>query len=924
MNLLLAVLLAAVQDEKTNYQDHVLPVFRNHCLTCHDADKRKGDLDLSSFSATMAGGSSGDVVAAGDSGSSALYRTVAHLADPRMPPKKPKISDAEIAVIKRWVDGGLLETSSSSARKPKKAAVDLGAGAAPRVKPAGPPALPEELLLEPVKRTRRAEASIALAASPWAPVAAVAAPHQVLLYRTDTLELAGVLPYPERKAHVLRFSRDGSLLMAGGGQDGKRGRVVLWDVKTGDRKVELGDEHDVVLAADVSSDHALVALGGPGKIFKIHDARDGDLLHAVKKHTDWVTALEFSPDAKMLATGDRSSGLHVWEAATGRILFTLSGHKGAITDLSWRSDSRLLASASEDGQVTLWETQGGTKVKGWAAHPGGTASVKFSSEGLLVTSGRDKLVRLWNAEGAKQRDFEAFGDLALQGVATFDGKRVLGGDWTGEIRIWNAADGARVGLLSGNPPTLAERVEADTQALSESKVKSETAAGALRDAEAGLTKAAEAVKAADAAAAQAKAALDAAATRAGNADKVAVDAQKALAAAGADLAARQAEATAKGNAAQLAQVPVTKAKDDVKKAQEAAAELLKQVETDPAKAKDVEPAQRVAAEKAAELAKAVEAAQKAKAEAEAAANAQGPARKALEEAQAKDKAAGADRAAAQAALAQATQAHAAAAKSAGELKANADAAQAAVTRAQQARTEAAARVADLEKRLVRWKAEQFNVTVHARKAEVEKIRAQHKALLDHVEDAQEEAQDAAEAAQAAALAARKACEAVEGLEQSLAEAKAGPAKADKALEEARRAAGDRETRALRAAAFAGALGESAKAEPQNATLAAAQAKAGEAVELLKKDAADARAAVEARQKDLEAAKTAVVAAEKALKEGRGAAEAADRKSVQAAQAAKAAASKIAPVQAKADAFKPTLDAALADLEKLKAEYRARK
>ncbi|HLY10255.1 MAG TPA: c-type cytochrome domain-containing protein, partial [Planctomycetota bacterium] len=326
---------AAEQDAAVTYQDQVLPIFTTHCLGCHNADKKKGDLDLSSYSAALAGGGSGELAAAGDSGGSLLFKVVAHLAEPKMPPKKPKISDAEIAVLKKWIEGGLIDAPGGKAKKSKAPKVDLALQVPAAGKPKGPAAMPLDLLLEPAVHTPRAEAVTALAASPWAPVGAVAGQHQVLLYNTDTLELAGVLPYPERRPTVLRFSRSGGLLLAGGGHGAKLGRVVAWDVTSGDRVFEIGEEFDQVLAMDLSSDQSHVALGGPGKLVKIYSTRDGELEHSIKKHTDWVTSMEFSPDGVLLATGDRSGGLHVWEARTGRILYTLAGHKGGITDISW-------------------------------------------------------------------------------------------------------------------------------------------------------------------------------------------------------------------------------------------------------------------------------------------------------------------------------------------------------------------------------------------------------------------------------------------------------------------------------------------------------------------------------------------------------------------------------------------------------------
>ncbi len=916
----LLALLLAPQEAKVTYKDHVLPVFQNHCLACHDSEKKKGDLDLSTYNAALAGSSAGDIATAGDGAGSSLYKSVAHLGESKMPPKKPKIPEAEIAIIKKWIDGGLLETTASAARKTRKPAVDLTAApAAARVKPEGPPALPVGLLREPVKRTKRPEALTGLASSPWAPLAAVAGPYQVLIYDSATLELAGLLPFPERRARVLKFSRDGAWLLAGGGQEGKRGRVVLWDVKSGDRVLETGEEIDVVLAADVSSDRRFVALGGPQKLVKILEAKDGDVLHTIKKHTDWVNTLEFSPDAAFLASGDRSGGLHVWEAPTGRILFTLNGHKGAITDLSWRADSRILASASEDGQVMLWEMAGGTRVKAWAGHAGGVASVDVAADGRLVTCGRDKLVRTWSPEGAKLKDFEAFDDLALQAVFSFDGARVIAGDWTGAVRVWNAADALRIGQLTTNPPTLEERIAADGQALIEARKAVEPAAAAVAPAEAASGKSLEALKAAETRSAQTTEASAATTLKLKAAEAMLAEPKKAVTAAQADLTARQSDAAAKALAAQGAAGLAQKARDEFKKLQEAVLELTK----DPAKAKELEAAQKAAGEKTEEAARAAESAQKLKTEADLAANAQEPARKALADAQARDKQATEALQAAQAAVAAAKQTQEAAAADIAKVKKAAETSAAGLQKARAAQTEAQARVADLERRLQLWKAEQFNVGVHARKAEYAKVQAEHDALIARAADAREDAKEAQEQAQAARNAIGTAEGRVKASETALLEIRKGPGLAERARDEAQKRQGEKQVLASRAASFAAPLDEAAKLDPANVTLAQAAARAREAVDLLRKDAVDAQAAVDQQLKLVAAAREKVTAAEKALADARAALEASKVKATELAAAAKTAEGKIAPEQAKADAFKPKRDAAKAEWERLRQEYLAR-
>src|SRR5262245_29159514 len=72
---------------KVNYDEHILPILREKCLGCHNADKKSGGLVLANYSSLMAGGSSGEIVFAGDVEGSRLYALVAHKEEPFMPPK---------------------------------------------------------------------------------------------------------------------------------------------------------------------------------------------------------------------------------------------------------------------------------------------------------------------------------------------------------------------------------------------------------------------------------------------------------------------------------------------------------------------------------------------------------------------------------------------------------------------------------------------------------------------------------------------------------------------------------------------------------------------------------------------------------------------------------------------------------------------
>jgi hypothetical protein len=477
----LAVLPSLVlADDKVTFEDNVLPLLRQRCGSCHNPDKKAGGLDVTTFTGLMAGGGSGGSIEPGDASASYLYRLVTQEDEPKMPPDSPPIPAEEQAVLKRWIDGGVLENKGSKAATPKKKKFNLAMSGAPTERPAVVP-LPAHLPLEPAIHTRSLNACTSIATSPWAPLAAVCGQKQVLLYRTDTRELAGVLPFPEGRPQVLQFSRNGSLVLAGGGRGGASGKVVVWGVDSGRRVMEIGDELDTVLAADISSDHRLVALGGPQKVVRIYSTETGERLHEMKKHTDWVMATSFSPDGVLLASGDRNGGVMVWESGTGRDYLTLAGHTAAITSLSWRGDSNILATGSEDGTIRLWEMENGGQVKSWNAHGGGVAALEFTRDGRIVSIGRDKQPKIWAQDGTQQKAFDACADLGLAVSFCDETDAVIVGDWTGEIRVWKAADGARIGGLSANPEPIALRIAAAERGLAERAPAIEPAKAAAAD-----------------------------------------------------------------------------------------------------------------------------------------------------------------------------------------------------------------------------------------------------------------------------------------------------------------------------------------------------------------------------------------------------------------------------------------------------------
>src|SRR5258707_13835922 len=98
--IILSILLPAHAEEKITYQDNILPLVEANCAKCHNADKKKADLDLTSYQGALKGSGSGVVLLSGNPDASKLWKALTHAEEPYMPPNRPRLDDQELQIFK--------------------------------------------------------------------------------------------------------------------------------------------------------------------------------------------------------------------------------------------------------------------------------------------------------------------------------------------------------------------------------------------------------------------------------------------------------------------------------------------------------------------------------------------------------------------------------------------------------------------------------------------------------------------------------------------------------------------------------------------------------------------------------------------------------------------------------------------------------
>ena len=154
-----------------------------------------------------------------------------------------------------------------------------------------------------------------------------------------------------------------------------------------------------------------------------------------------------SPDGRLFVR-ELEGGLWLGAAADGAepqpALFT---SEAPILDFAFSADSRTFALAAADGSASLYDVEAGSRIR-LAGHQGAVHALAFRpSDQALATVGEDGTLRLWD----RASGVEIFRVRHPEGMpfrdVDFDreGERILTTDASGQVMIWDAFSGRRLG-----------------------------------------------------------------------------------------------------------------------------------------------------------------------------------------------------------------------------------------------------------------------------------------------------------------------------------------------------------------------------------------------------------------------------------------------------------------------------------------------
>ena len=416
-------------------------LLRDNCLACHNEEKHKGGLTLSSRKGLLTGAAAGPVVSPKNPEASLLLKTLAPEADPHMPPKK-QLTPRQIGILREWVQAGT--PWDEAAMRPSRALAEV------KWRP-----LP--VSYQPV---------LASALSPDGSRLAVGRGSRLLVYDLSVTNFPVLV---QTNAHrdvvrALAWSPDGRRLASGG-----HGELQVRDAASLSPLWQLGSNLTGRVTALAFSPFggALVAAESPPAAaawIRVFVANDGSPISAWQAHGDAINALAISPDGGRLATAGGDKLIKLWELVSQTEVARYEGHVGAVTGVAFNPDATELFSLGADKQIKLWDVKTRESVVSITGRKHGLTAAAWSADGKTVVAadddGRAYTFKEFKRHGGeqssetgKEQQLGQWAD-ALHAVAiNTNGSRIIVGGQDGVVRILDKDGKLQASLATATEPT---------------------------------------------------------------------------------------------------------------------------------------------------------------------------------------------------------------------------------------------------------------------------------------------------------------------------------------------------------------------------------------------------------------------------------------------------------------------------------------
>jgi WD40 repeat protein len=378
-----ALRCAAAETKSPDFTKDVAPIFAKYCSGCHNDNDLEGELSLVSFAKLQKGGEKGAVVVPNRADASLMMRMLTGEVDPSMPPKdEPQPTDAEINVLRAWIDAG--------AHGPDGEQSDYPELSTPKIKPAA--------------GVHQYLTSLAL--SPDGKRLALGRFRNVELVDPATGKVVAKTKDLPGKVNDISYSSDGKTFVAASGIAGLYGVATICKANDGMIVSQIKGHKDALYDACLNPNGDVLATCSYDREINLWDVKTGKLVRTLTGHNGAIFDLAFSKDGSILASASADATVKLWNVKTGERLDTLGQPESEQCAVAFTPDGNAVVAGGADRQLRLWQLVSRERPAinplkfSRTAHDSSIAKLAFSPNGSkLVSASEGRELVLWDVAG---------------------------------------------------------------------------------------------------------------------------------------------------------------------------------------------------------------------------------------------------------------------------------------------------------------------------------------------------------------------------------------------------------------------------------------------------------------------------------------------------------------------------------------------
>lgn len=403
-----------------SFAEKVAPIFNKRCLACHNAKSAKGRYNMETYAGIVKGGESGAAVVPGKADESVLLSMI---LDGSMPKDADPLSNEQKEIVKQWINTGAVLDAGFAVTAPLIQVMPK------ETQPPAPEAYPV-----PIPVT-------AVAFNQDGSLVATSGYHEVVLWKADDGSLVKRIGNIAERVYDMEFTADGSKLIIAAGTPAQIGEAKIINVADGAILGDLIKTDDAVFGVALSADGKRLATAGADRSIRIFDFETQQQLLVIEDHADWVMDIAWSPDGSKLASASRDKTSKVFDTKTGDSLVTFNGHGQPVYGVGFAPDGSQIVTSGGDRQLRVWQTGDAKQVRNMALG-GDIFRLAVTPDGKVFSCSGDKTARAHQiGDGKQTAQYSGHTDWVYSVAVHAGAKKVAGGGYNGEVRLWNLDDG---------------------------------------------------------------------------------------------------------------------------------------------------------------------------------------------------------------------------------------------------------------------------------------------------------------------------------------------------------------------------------------------------------------------------------------------------------------------------------------------------